>query len=505
METAAAETLASLAVTTVRSIRQPVASLSGGQRQSVAIAKAVLWNTQLVIMDEPTAALGVAQTAMVLALVRRLADRGHAALIVSHNMNDVFEVADRIAVLHLGHMVAIRPVAEMDRQIAVDLMTTGESTRMSARRREQRRGLTRGQGRRTRRPPPSEELTEAAARQADWRSPRIGRRVAARYLRASLARVRAGESGVLPVVGGLLLVSILFQSLNSHFLTAGNLVNLLVQARRVQPAGDGRGVRPAAGRDRPVDRLRGRHRRGGHGGPGNRVRLALVGGDRGRLAVCAAIGLLQGTIITRIGLPSFVVTLGGPALLAGRDAEDPRQRRHDPDQQQRHQRHRQRQPHPDRGLGGDARDGRPVRPAGLAARRQRRAAGLVAPPAEPDVAKIGAALAGGVAIVLLCNTEPGRPRPDLRRALGRAAHLRRARGVDVPAGPDQFGRYIYAIGGNAEAARRAGINLARIRTLAFALPRSRPASPASSTPPACGPSRPPSTAARSCSTPSPPP
>jgi ABC-type sugar transport system ATPase subunit len=129
MERAARETLSSLAVTTVRSIRQPVASLSGGQRQSVAIAKAVLWNTRLVIMDEPTAALGVAQTRMVLDLVRRLADRGHAVLMVSHNMNDVFEIADRIAVLYLGHMVAVRPAAEMDRQIVVDLMTTGASTR----------------------------------------------------------------------------------------------------------------------------------------------------------------------------------------------------------------------------------------------------------------------------------------------------------------------------------------------------------------------------------------
>jgi ABC-type sugar transport system ATPase subunit len=129
METAARETLSSLAVTTVRSIRQPVASLSGGQRQSVAIAKAVLWEARLVIMDVPTAALGVAQTAMVLGLVRRLADRGHAVVIVSHNMNDVFEVADRIAVLHLGKMVAVRPTAELDRQIVVDLMTTGASTR----------------------------------------------------------------------------------------------------------------------------------------------------------------------------------------------------------------------------------------------------------------------------------------------------------------------------------------------------------------------------------------
>jgi ABC-type sugar transport system ATPase subunit len=129
METAAGTTLGSLAVTSVRSVRQLVASLSGGQRQSVAIAKAVLWNSKLVVMDEPTAALGVAQTAMVLKLVRRLADRGLAVLIVSHNMNDVFEVADRIAVLRLGHLVAVSRTAEIDAQIVVDLMTTGTSNR----------------------------------------------------------------------------------------------------------------------------------------------------------------------------------------------------------------------------------------------------------------------------------------------------------------------------------------------------------------------------------------
>jgi len=130
MEQAANETLASLSVTTVRSVRQPVQSLSGGQRQSVAIAKAVLWNSKLVIMDEPTAALGVAQTTMVLELVRRLADRGLAVLIVSHNMNDVFQVADRIAVLRLGELVAQRPAAELDPQMVVDLMTTGRSSRI---------------------------------------------------------------------------------------------------------------------------------------------------------------------------------------------------------------------------------------------------------------------------------------------------------------------------------------------------------------------------------------
>ena len=129
MEHAAAETLSELAVTTIRSVRQQVASLSGGQRQSVAIAKAVLWESKLVIMDEPTAALGVAQTRMVLDLVRTLVGRGHAVLLISHNMTDVFQVADRIAVMRQGRMVDVRPIDEIDQRIVVDLMTTGESDR----------------------------------------------------------------------------------------------------------------------------------------------------------------------------------------------------------------------------------------------------------------------------------------------------------------------------------------------------------------------------------------
>ncbi|HUY23216.1 MAG TPA: ATP-binding cassette domain-containing protein [Acidimicrobiales bacterium] len=129
MEKAAAETLSGLAVTSVRSIRQPVASLSGGQRQSVAVAKAVMWNSKLVIMDEPTAALGVAQTRMVLDLIKRLADQGLAVIVISHNLNDVFEVADRLAILHLGRLVSSGPVAEYDRQLVVELMATGAATR----------------------------------------------------------------------------------------------------------------------------------------------------------------------------------------------------------------------------------------------------------------------------------------------------------------------------------------------------------------------------------------
>jgi len=125
MERAAAETLASLRVTTVRSIRQPVASLSGGQRQSVAVAKAVMWNSKLVIMDEPTAALGVVQTRQVLDLIGRLRDKGLAVMVISHNLNDVFEVADRIAVLYLGRMAVQDKASNFDRQSVVEYMTTG--------------------------------------------------------------------------------------------------------------------------------------------------------------------------------------------------------------------------------------------------------------------------------------------------------------------------------------------------------------------------------------------
>jgi len=130
MERAAKETLATLRVTTVRSIRQPVASLSGGQRQSVAVAKAVMWNSKLVIMDEPTAALGVVQTKMVLELIKRLRDRGLAVLVISHNLTDVFEVADRIAVLYLGRMVIQENASALDLQKVVEYMTTGGSSRV---------------------------------------------------------------------------------------------------------------------------------------------------------------------------------------------------------------------------------------------------------------------------------------------------------------------------------------------------------------------------------------
>ena len=116
-------------VRTVKSVRQRVASLSGGQRQTVAIAKAVLWNSQVVILDEPTAALGVAQTAQVLELVRRLADNGLAVVLISHNMNDVFAVSDRIAALYLGRMVAQVKATDVTHAQVVELITAGRSGR----------------------------------------------------------------------------------------------------------------------------------------------------------------------------------------------------------------------------------------------------------------------------------------------------------------------------------------------------------------------------------------
>jgi ABC-type sugar transport system ATPase subunit len=130
MELTAKQTLQDLRVTSVRSIRQLVGSLSGGQRQAVAVAKAVMQEVRLVVMDEPTAALGVSQTELVLSLIARLASTGHAVVVISHNLNDVFQVADRVAVLYLGRLVAVGPAAEFDRQSAVDLMTTGTSTRL---------------------------------------------------------------------------------------------------------------------------------------------------------------------------------------------------------------------------------------------------------------------------------------------------------------------------------------------------------------------------------------
>jgi len=131
MEVMARKTLDGLSVRTVKSIRQTVASLSGGQRQTVAIARAVLWNNKVVILDEPTAALGVSQTEQVLHLVRRLADSGIGVILISHNLNDVFEVADNIAALYLGQLAAQVRKADVTSSQVIELITTGKSAGIS--------------------------------------------------------------------------------------------------------------------------------------------------------------------------------------------------------------------------------------------------------------------------------------------------------------------------------------------------------------------------------------
>jgi D-xylose transport system ATP-binding protein len=131
MEQHTAETLKTLAVTTIRSVRQTVATLSGGQRQSVAVARAVMWNSKLVVLDEPTAALGVAQTEQVLALVRRLGDQGLGVMLISHNLHDVFETADRITVLRLGRNAGLFERRQTTQQAIVEAITAGAPTKVA--------------------------------------------------------------------------------------------------------------------------------------------------------------------------------------------------------------------------------------------------------------------------------------------------------------------------------------------------------------------------------------
>lgn len=127
MEEEARKTLASLSVRTITSVRLPVQALSGGQRQTVAIAKSVLWDSKVILLDEPTAALGVAQTRQVLDLVRRLAEQGLGVVLISHNLGDVFEVADRIAVVYLGRLVAQVSAKDVTQNEVVELITSGRS------------------------------------------------------------------------------------------------------------------------------------------------------------------------------------------------------------------------------------------------------------------------------------------------------------------------------------------------------------------------------------------
>jgi D-xylose transport system permease protein len=473
MERAASKTLSDLRVTTLQSVREPVASLSGGQRQSIAVAKAVMWNSKLVILDEPTAALGVAQTRQVLDLVRRLADQGLAVIMISHNLNDVFAVADRLAVLRLGKLVAAGDASQFDPQMAVELMTLGQTSRTPDRssRLAAEEIYDRGhKGNET-----ADEAPAASARPGI--AGKASQAAAARgsslwdYFRAQWARVLAGQSGVLPVVIGTIIIAAVFQSQNPNFLTPGNLVNLLVQASVFMLIGMGEAcVLLLAETDLSL---------GFVAGIAGTIVTILAQPEigwpwwaavPGALIAASLLGLMQGTLVSRFRLPSFVVTLAGllgfqgvmiQLLGAGGTI-----------------------PIPDETINNFANGTLTPMTGWLATavvifiygavvlRRDalRRHSGLVTPPGGLTALRIALAAVAGMAIVLLTNVDRGVPSfpvngmpwviPIVFVVLVAWSEL---------LGRTRFGRYVYAIGGNPEAARRAGINLVRIRTFAFVL------------------------------------
>jgi D-xylose transport system permease protein len=469
MEQAASKTLSGLNVTTLRSVRQPVASLSGGQRQSIAVAKAVMWNSKLVILDEPTAALGVAQTRQVLALIRRLADQGLAVIVISHNLNDVFAVADRVAILRLGRVAATGPIANYDPQLMVEIMTTGRSDRQTT---IADQGSSAAKARAAVFAPsalPETETDEESAKAGGSHGDHTQTMHA--YAHALWVQILAGESGVLPVVFGVVLIAAIFQSQNAMFLSAGNIVNLLVQGSVFMLIGMGEVFVLLLGE---IDLSL-----GFVAGIGATVATILVQPEIGwpwwaailaAVAVTTGLGIAQGILITKVRLPSFVVTLSGllgfqglmiQLLGAGGTI-----------------------PIPDETINNLANGS--LSPTGgwvltvavlivfglitLTRDRQRRNSGLVAPPPGLTALKIGAAVLAGATLLFVCNFDRGVPQFPLRGMpwvipivfvvlVAWSFLLRRTR----------FGRYVFAIGGSPEGARRAGINLATIRTVCFAL------------------------------------
>jgi D-xylose transport system permease protein len=316
-----------------------------------------------------------------------------------------------------------------------------------------------------------EELTESAVVEADLAvAPALVANSLGEYMRAALTRVRAGESGVLPVVGGLILISALFQTLNSNFLTSRNLVNLLIQGAAIMLLAMAEVFALLLGEiDLSI---------GFVAGIGGILTAELVKQSTGwpwwaaiivALLVCALIGFVQGTIITRLGLPSFVVTLSGflglqgvMLLILGTGGSLPINDK----------------------VVNDLASGNLTPTASwivllavVAAfgartwRREegRRASGLVAPPRSLTLVKIAAALGAAVVVAIICNADRGTLVPIRGLPWVVLIVLGVLAAWSLLLGRTKFGRYVYAIGGNAEAARRAGVRLAAVRTLAFTL------------------------------------
>ena len=294
MEAKAQETLAGLSVTTLQSVRQTVAGLSGGQRQSVAVAKAVMWNSRVVILDEPTAALGVAQTHQVLDLVKRLGEQGLAVILISHNLHDIFEVA------RLDHRPAARP----------------ERRRVQAHRDEPAGGRRGDHGRQAvqgARPRTGGDRVSTVAAPPPAAPTAGNTQTIGAYARNWWIGVKSGDLGSLPIFLGLIIICVVFQSQNDRFLTAGNFVNLLVQTAPYAVIAMGVTFVLLLGEiDLSIGFV------SGVGGVLTAILLAPDGNELATPIVLAivfgtglAIGTLHGLIITKVGVPSFVVTLAG--------------------------------------------------------------------------------------------------------------------------------------------------------------------------------------------------
>ncbi len=493
MEISARETLKELHVTTIRSIRQPVESLSGGQRQSVAVAKAVMSKAKLVILDEPTAALGVAQTRMVLSLIKRLESQGVSVLVVSHNLNDVFEVADRIVILYLGQMVAQGPVSEFDPASVVDYMTTGTSSRAVSDYGCPSPGRTGGMmppdefsGTGTpseleERPLSTEEAEDATAAPGDDPeltavAPEVLADSLGDYVRAWGRRIRSGESGALPIVVGLIVIIIFFQLERSRFGSAENLVNLFQQSAIYILLGAAEVFALILSEiDLSVGFVLGI---GGfviaelNASPVNFPWwLAILGG----VAATAAFGYVQGNLITRLHVPSFVVTLAGLLVAEGLVIELATI---------------------DKSAVGGVISTSTTGPIfklvnsnispgvswiilvvvlaiftalSLSRAARRRAQGLTAPPLSITLLTVAITAVGGIALVYICSINRGllvtlKGTPVVIPFVGVVLLV-----YSVMLGRTRLGRYMYAIGANPEAARRAGINVQRVRRVAFTL------------------------------------
>ena len=453
MERRANDTLATLSVTTIRSVRQTVAGLSGGQRQSVAVAKAVMWNSKVVILDEPTAALGVAQTRQVLDLVKRLGEQGLAVVLISHNLHDIFEVADNITVLRLGQNVGEYKRTDVTQTQVVEAITAGKLSKVPGRRR-------RGDRMSTTAPAPVEGGPGAPAAAA------VGPQSLGEYARGWWIGVKSGELGSLPIVVGLIIIAIVFQTQNSNFLTAGNFVNLIVQAAAFATIGMG-------------------------------IVFVLLLGE-----IDLSVGFVSGVAGVLVALLTFPdnhnVFAAGPALVLALA----RRRRHRPAARRDH--HEARRALLRRDAGGPAglergrpaahrRQGHRHHPEQLLHRLRQR---LPAVGDRVDPGRRRASCCTGRCCSGSARNASARGSPALRTrscccaspgspigVLAVAYVCDQDRGIPyvmlVIAGlfifwtyvlnRTKFGRHIYAVGGNAEAARRAGINVDNIKMACFAI------------------------------------